>query len=157
MTKESAREAQGGGYASGPTGLRRLTPSLLRADRMAESFAGLPDGVTVPGQLLTAFKASAPRRVPLCPPPLSVAVEVTMRVMGRLLMCCGRETVALRPRDGLRRSGPCRGRGVPASSQRIGCSAAGAMEQRARPMAAADLGRQHFHLLVLRGLPDDPK
>jgi replication initiation protein RepC len=61
MTKESAREAQGEGYAGGPTGLRRLTPSLLRADRTAESFAGLPDGVTAPGQLLAAFKAAAPR------------------------------------------------------------------------------------------------
>ena len=61
MTTESAREAQGGGFAGGPTGLRRLTPSLLRADRTAEAFAGLPDGVTVPGQLLAAFKAAAPR------------------------------------------------------------------------------------------------
>ena len=61
MTMESAREAQGGGFAGGPTGLRRLTPSLLRADRTAEDFAGLPDGVTVPGQLLAAFKAAAPR------------------------------------------------------------------------------------------------
>ena len=55
MTMESAREAQGEGFAGGPTGLRRLTPSLLRADRTAESFAGLPDGVTAPGQLLAAF------------------------------------------------------------------------------------------------------
>jgi replication initiation protein RepC len=51
----------GGGYAGGPTGFRRLTPSLLRADRTAEGFAGLPDSVTVPGQLLAAFKAAAPR------------------------------------------------------------------------------------------------
>jgi replication initiation protein RepC len=61
MTMESAREAQGGGYTGGPTGFRRLTPSLLRADRAAEGFAGLPDGVMVPGQLLAAFKAAAPR------------------------------------------------------------------------------------------------
>ena len=61
MTMESAREAQGEGYAGGPTGFRRLTPSLLRADRTAEGFDGLPDGVTVPGQLLAAFKAAAPR------------------------------------------------------------------------------------------------
>jgi replication initiation protein RepC len=61
MTMESAREAQGGGYAGGPTGFRRLTPSLLRADRTAEDFGGLPDDVTVPGQLLAAFKAAAPR------------------------------------------------------------------------------------------------
>ncbi len=61
MTMESAPEARGGGYAGGPTGFRRLTPSLLRADRTAESFDGLPEGVTVPGQLLAAFKAAAPR------------------------------------------------------------------------------------------------
>ena len=61
MAMESAPEAQGGGYAGGPTGFRRLTPSLLRADRTAEGFDGLPEGVTVPGQLLAAFKAAAPR------------------------------------------------------------------------------------------------
>jgi hypothetical protein len=61
MTMESAREARGGGYAGGPTGFRRLTPSLLRADRTAEGFDGLPEGVTVPGQLLAAFKTAAPR------------------------------------------------------------------------------------------------
>ena len=61
MTMESAREAPGEGYAGSPTGFRRLTPSLLRADRTAEGFDGLPDGVTVPGQLLAAFKAAAPR------------------------------------------------------------------------------------------------
>ena len=61
MTMGNAPEAQGGGYAGGPTGFRRLTPSLLRADRVAEGFDGLPDGVTVPGQLLAAFKAAAPR------------------------------------------------------------------------------------------------
>ena len=44
-----------------PTGFRRLTPSLLKADRTAEGFDGLPDGVTVHGQLLAAFKAAAPR------------------------------------------------------------------------------------------------
>ena len=61
MTMESAREALGGGHAGGPTGFRRLTPSLLRADRAAKSFDGLPDGVTVPGQLLAALKAAAAR------------------------------------------------------------------------------------------------
>ena len=61
MTMESAREAQGGGYAGVPTGFRRLTPSLLRADRTAKGFDGLPDDVTAPGQLLAAFKAAAPR------------------------------------------------------------------------------------------------
>jgi replication initiation protein RepC len=38
-----------------------LTPGLLRADRTAEGFAGLPDGVLSPGQLLAAMKAAAPR------------------------------------------------------------------------------------------------
>jgi replication initiation protein RepC len=33
----------------------------MRVDRAAESFSGLPDGVTVHGQLLAAFKAAAPR------------------------------------------------------------------------------------------------
>jgi replication initiation protein RepC len=61
MTMESAREAQREGRTGSPTGFRRLTPGLLRADRTAEGFDGLPDGVTVPGQLLAAFKAAAPR------------------------------------------------------------------------------------------------
>jgi replication initiation protein RepC len=61
MAVGSAREAPGETRAGAPTGFRRLTPSLLRADRTAEGFDGLPDGVTVPGQLLAAFKAAAPR------------------------------------------------------------------------------------------------
>jgi replication initiation protein RepC len=44
-----------------PTGFRRLTPGLLKADRTAEGFAGLPEGVGSPGQLLAALKAAAPR------------------------------------------------------------------------------------------------
>src|SRR3954453_19243735 len=59
MTRESALEAQGGRCAGTPTGLRRLTPSSLAVSRAAEAFAGLPDGVTVPGQLLAALKAAA--------------------------------------------------------------------------------------------------
>jgi replication initiation protein RepC len=50
---------QGSSYA--PTGFRRLTPGLIKVDRVAEGFSGLPDGVTVCGQLLAAFKAAAPR------------------------------------------------------------------------------------------------
>src|SRR5580698_10070963 len=61
MTMESALEAPGGRFAGSPTGFRRLTPGLLKADRTAESFAGMPDGVTMHGQLLAAFKAAAPR------------------------------------------------------------------------------------------------
>ena len=61
MTMESALEASEGGFAGSPTGFRRLTPGLLKVDRTAESFAGLPDGVTMHGQLLAAFKAAAPR------------------------------------------------------------------------------------------------
>ena len=49
------------GSAYGPTGFRRLTPGLITVDRIAEGFAGLPEGVTVLGQLLAAFKAAAPR------------------------------------------------------------------------------------------------
>jgi replication initiation protein RepC len=61
MARESAREARGGSCAGSPTGFRRLTPSLLRADHAAEGFNGLPDGVTIPGQLLAALKSAAPR------------------------------------------------------------------------------------------------
>jgi replication initiation protein RepC len=61
MTMESAREARGGGHVDGPTGFRRLTPGLLRVDHAAEGFNGLPDGVTMPGQLLAALKAAAAR------------------------------------------------------------------------------------------------
>src|SRR3954469_15202638 len=43
-----------------PTGFRRLTPGILKVDRTAEDFAGLPQGVTTPSQLLAAFKAAAP-------------------------------------------------------------------------------------------------
>ncbi len=61
MAMESAHEAPGGRHAGTPTGFRRLTPGLLKIDRTAESFAGLPHGVTMHGQLLAAFKAAAPR------------------------------------------------------------------------------------------------
>ncbi len=44
-----------------PTGFRRLTPGLLRADEAARAFQGLPADVTAPGQLLATFKAAAPR------------------------------------------------------------------------------------------------
>ena len=61
MTQESAQRAPGGACAGRPTGFRRLTPGLLRADRAAEGFCGLPEGVSLPGQLLAALKAAAPR------------------------------------------------------------------------------------------------
>lgn len=61
METDSASGAQGRGFAGAPTGLRRLTPSLLAADHRAEAFAGLPEGVSLPGQVLAAFKAAAPR------------------------------------------------------------------------------------------------
>ena len=60
-TEISAQEAPRRGPAYGPTGFRRLTPGLIKVDRIAEGFSGLPDGVTVHGQLLAAFKAAAPR------------------------------------------------------------------------------------------------
>lgn len=56
-----ADEAPRRRFVSGPTGFRRLTPELLKVDRKAEAFSGLPNGVTAPGQLLAAFKAAAPR------------------------------------------------------------------------------------------------
>ena len=56
------RGATGGGsFTRAPTGFRRLTPGLLKADRTAEGFAGLPQGVTSPGQLFASLKAAAPR------------------------------------------------------------------------------------------------
>jgi replication initiation protein RepC len=60
--ENSAQGAPRRGSAYSPTGFRRLTPGLLKVDRTAESFAGLPDGVTAHGQLLAAFKSAAPRR-----------------------------------------------------------------------------------------------
>jgi Replication protein C N-terminal domain len=57
----SARGAPRGSIARSPTGFRRLTPGLLKVDRTADGFVGLPDGVTVPGQLLAALKTAAPR------------------------------------------------------------------------------------------------
>ena len=62
MAQENrAQEAPRGRYAHAPTGFRRMTPGLLKADRSAEGFKGLPEGVTSPGQLLAAVKAAAPR------------------------------------------------------------------------------------------------
>ncbi len=56
----SAHGAPRGGFAHASTGFRRLTPGLLKAERWAEKFTGLPEGVESPGQLLAAFKAAAP-------------------------------------------------------------------------------------------------
>jgi replication initiation protein RepC len=61
MAEDCASGAPQVGFAHTPTGFRRLTPALLKANRSAENFAGLPEGVTSPGQLLAAFKAAAPR------------------------------------------------------------------------------------------------
>jgi replication initiation protein RepC len=57
----SAQGAPRGSFAHAPTGFRRMTPGLLKADRTAERFAGLPEGVKSPGQLLATVKAAAPR------------------------------------------------------------------------------------------------
>src|SRR5262245_52601242 len=59
--ENSAAEAPRRGFAHAVTGFRRMTLGLLKADRSAESFAGLPEGVEAPGQLLAALKAAAPR------------------------------------------------------------------------------------------------
>jgi replication initiation protein RepC len=61
MQRECALGAQRGRYAGAQTGFRRLTPSLLQAERAAERFDGLPEGVGYHGELLAAFKAAAPR------------------------------------------------------------------------------------------------
>ena len=61
VQENSAHGAPRGGFAHAPTGFRRMTPGLLKADRSADKFAGLPAGVESPGQLLAAFKAAAPR------------------------------------------------------------------------------------------------
>jgi len=46
-----------GSFIQAPSGFRRMTPGLLKADRTAEGFAGLPERVSSPGQLLAALKA----------------------------------------------------------------------------------------------------
>ena len=61
MHTDSACGAQGGYCTGTPTGFRRLTLSLLQATRAAEGFTGLPPGVSLPGQILAAFKAAATR------------------------------------------------------------------------------------------------
>src|ERR1700761_1949891 len=59
-TYESALGAPQRSFARPPSGFRRWSPELLRTERTAEAFAGLPEGVEVPGQLLAAFKSAAP-------------------------------------------------------------------------------------------------
>ena len=62
MAQENcAQGAPRGSFAQAPSGFRRMTPGLLKADRTAEGFNGLPEGVKSPGQLLAALKAAAPR------------------------------------------------------------------------------------------------
>jgi replication initiation protein RepC len=56
-----AQGAPRGRFAHTPTGFRRMTPGLLKADRSANGFHGLPEGVETPGQLLAALKAAAPK------------------------------------------------------------------------------------------------
>src|SRR3981189_3270050 len=56
-----ADEAPRRGFVHAPTGFRRMTPGLLKADRSAEGFKGLPEGATSPGHLLAPLKAAAPR------------------------------------------------------------------------------------------------
>ena len=57
--ENSARGAPQEGFARPPTGFRRLTPGLLRTDRVADGYAGLPPDVTA-GHLLAVFKEAAP-------------------------------------------------------------------------------------------------
>ena len=75
--EDSAPGAPRGSFAHAATGFRRLTPGLLKADRTAEGFTGLPEGVKSPGQLLAALKAAAPRLG--IPPRLVHAVDWLFR------------------------------------------------------------------------------
>jgi replication initiation protein RepC len=59
-TENSARGAPQRSFARPPSGFRRWSPELLRTERTADAFAGLPEGATVPGQLLAALKSAAP-------------------------------------------------------------------------------------------------
>jgi replication initiation protein RepC len=59
-TQNSALGAPQRSFARPPTGFRRWSPNLLKTERTADAFAGLPQGVTVPGQLLAAIKEAAP-------------------------------------------------------------------------------------------------
>ena len=59
-TYDSAYGAPQRNFARPPTGFRRWSPNLLKTERAADAFAGLPQGVTVPGQLLAAIKEAAP-------------------------------------------------------------------------------------------------
>ena len=77
MVQENcAQGAPRRGFAQ-PSGFRRMTPGLLKADRTAEGFAGLPERVTSAGQLLAALKAAAPRLG--IPPRLVHAVDWLFR------------------------------------------------------------------------------
>src|ERR1700722_2640688 len=58
--ENSAHGAPQERFARPPSGFRRLTPGLLRTDRAAETYAGLPPDVTA-GQLLAVFKEAAPQ------------------------------------------------------------------------------------------------
>jgi replication initiation protein RepC len=59
MHTDSAFEAQEGHCAYAPTGLRKLTISLLQATRAAEDFSGLPPNISRPSQILSALKSAA--------------------------------------------------------------------------------------------------
>jgi len=60
-TYDSALGAPQESFARRPSGFRRWSPGLLKTDRAADAFAGLPNGVAVPGQLLAALKDAAPQ------------------------------------------------------------------------------------------------
>jgi replication initiation protein RepC len=60
-TYDSARGAPQRSFARPPSGFRRWSPNLLKTERTAEAFAGLPKDVKVPGQLLAAIKEAAPQ------------------------------------------------------------------------------------------------
>ena len=84
-----------------PTGFRRMTPGLLKADRTAEGFAGLPEGVTMAGATARRLQGGgAPARHFAAPG------------------ACRRLAVPLHPAAGL-------GAGQPADRMALGADAAG--------------------------------
>ena len=62
MQKKSAPEASRTSFAPRPSGLRRLTPAMMKTNRIADRFRGSPNEKLAvgPNQVLAAFKAAAP-------------------------------------------------------------------------------------------------
>ena len=106
-----AQGAPQGRRAHAPTGFRRLTPGLLKADRTAEGFAGLPEGVTVhraaagrlQGGRAAARHLAAPGACGRLAVPLHPAAGLGARAAGRSCgprpRCSRRRSACRRPRS----------------------------------------------------------